>query len=203
MPNLHLWQTNVPNETFTLYCKTSMWYPVVIKLATRCLSITMAQELISVFRTASNSETLLERLRISGSRYQHSNLHHWTWYSNMGNSAKEIDHIPVSTHQRIFQNCSVHRSTEFYGTDHRPGGINWLQRLDGATSLLWPLQGVSSKQIEGRSIYTEGHQNNLCHSLMCKAWTLFRWNKDSSSGVLLRRQKAISQKMTFVLLTKP
>ncbi|KAG0726185.1 LINE-1 retrotransposable element ORF2 protein [Chionoecetes opilio] len=55
----------------------------------------------------------------AGSWYQRSELHRWTWYSNAGGVAKEIDHILVSTRWRILQNCRVYRSAEFFGTDHR------------------------------------------------------------------------------------
>ena len=54
-------------------------------------------------------------LRIAGSWYQRPTLHRWTWYSNAGGVAKEIDHILVSTRWRIVQNC---RSGEFFY--HRP-----------------------------------------------------------------------------------
>ena len=43
----------------------------------------------------------LRRLRIAGSWYQRPELHRWTWYSNPGGVAKEIDHILVSTRWRI------------------------------------------------------------------------------------------------------
>ena len=71
-----------------------------------------------------NSSLLLNfarsrRLRIAGSWYQRPELHRWTWYSNAGGVAKEIDHILVSTRWRILQNCRVFRSAEFFGTDHR------------------------------------------------------------------------------------
>ena len=46
-------------------------------------------------------------------------LHRWTWYSNAGGAAKEIDHILVSTRWKILQNCRVYRSAEFFATDHR------------------------------------------------------------------------------------
>ncbi|KAG0715745.1 hypothetical protein GWK47_000119 [Chionoecetes opilio] len=46
-------------------------------------------------------------------------LHRWTWYSNAGGKAKEIDHILISTRWRILQNCRVYRSAEFFATDHR------------------------------------------------------------------------------------
>ncbi|KAG0725429.1 Craniofacial development protein 2 [Chionoecetes opilio] len=71
-----------------------------------------------------NSSLLLNfarsrRLRIAGSWYQRPELHRWTWYSNAGGVANEIDHILVSTRWRILQNCRVYRSAEFFGTDHR------------------------------------------------------------------------------------
>ena len=37
------------------------------------------------------------RLRIAGSWYQSPVLHRWTWYSNAGGVAKEMDPILVST----------------------------------------------------------------------------------------------------------
>ena len=46
-------------------------------------------------------------------------MHCWTWYSNAGGVAKEIDHILVSTRWRILQNCRVYRSAEFFATNHR------------------------------------------------------------------------------------
>ena len=51
-----------------------------------------------------------QKLRISGSWYQRPDPHRWTWYSDVGNAAKEIDHILVSTRWRILQNCRVYRS---------------------------------------------------------------------------------------------
>ena len=71
-----------------------------------------------------NSSLLLNfarsrRLRIAGSWYQRPELHRWTWYSNAGGVAKEIDHILVSTRWRILRNCRVFRSAEFFATDHR------------------------------------------------------------------------------------
>ncbi|KAG0730190.1 Craniofacial development protein 2 [Chionoecetes opilio] len=71
-----------------------------------------------------NSSLLLNfarfrRLRIAGSWYQRPELHRWTWHSNAGGVAKEIDHILVSTRWRILQNCRVYRRAEFFGTYHR------------------------------------------------------------------------------------
>ena len=37
------------------------------------------------------------KLRVAGSWYQRPVLYHWTWYSNAGGVAKEIDNILVST----------------------------------------------------------------------------------------------------------
>ncbi|XP_069972314.1 uncharacterized protein [Penaeus vannamei] len=45
-----------------------------------------------------------QNLRISGSWYQRSDPHHWTWSSNAGNAAKEIDHILLSICWRISYN---------------------------------------------------------------------------------------------------
>ncbi|XP_069995871.1 uncharacterized protein [Penaeus vannamei] len=60
-----------------------------------------------------------QKWRKSGSWYKHPVPHHWTCYSDAGNAAKEINHILVSTHWRILQNCRVYRSVKFYSTDHR------------------------------------------------------------------------------------
>ncbi len=59
------------------------------------------------------------RLRIWGSWFRRREPRRWTWYSNAGGVAKEIDHILVSTRWRILQNCRVYRSAEFFATDHR------------------------------------------------------------------------------------
>ena len=74
--------------------------------------------------TNTNSSLLLNfaksrRLRIAGCWYQRPELHRWTWYSNAGEVAKEIDHILISTHWRILQNCRVYWSAVFFATDHR------------------------------------------------------------------------------------
>ena len=58
-------------------------------------------------------------LRIAGSWFQRPDLHRWSWYSNTGRVAKEIDHILVDTRWRLLQNCRVFRSAEFLNTDHR------------------------------------------------------------------------------------
>jgi exonuclease III len=58
-------------------------------------------------------------LRLCGSWFQRRELHRWTWYSNAGNAAKEIDHILVDGRWRMVRNCRVFRSAQFLSTDHR------------------------------------------------------------------------------------
>ena len=45
--------------------------------------------------------------------------HCWTWKSNAGALAKEIDHVLVDLHWRMLQNCRVYRSAPFLNNDHR------------------------------------------------------------------------------------
>ena len=58
-------------------------------------------------------------LKVAGSWFQCQQAHRWTWYSNAGGVAKEIDHVLVDGHRRMIQNCRVHRSAQFLNTDHR------------------------------------------------------------------------------------
>ena len=58
-------------------------------------------------------------LRVAGSWCSHPQAHRWTWYSNAGGVAKEIDHVLVAGHWRMTQNCKVYRSAQFLNTDHR------------------------------------------------------------------------------------
>ena len=58
-------------------------------------------------------------LRVAGSWFQHPEAHRWTWYSNAGGVAKEIDHVLVDGGWRMIQNCRVYRSAHFLNTDHR------------------------------------------------------------------------------------
>ena len=58
-------------------------------------------------------------LRVAGSWFQHPQAHHWTWYSNAGGVAKEIDHVLFDRRWRMIQNCRVYRSAQFLNTDHR------------------------------------------------------------------------------------
>ena len=58
-------------------------------------------------------------LRVAGTWYQRPERHRWTWYSNTGVVAKEIDHVLVGGRWRILQNCRVFRSAQFLNTDHR------------------------------------------------------------------------------------
>ena len=59
-----------------------------------------------------------QRLRVAASCFQHPKAHCWTWYSNAGGVAKEIDHVLVDGRWRIIQNCRVSRSAQFLNTDH-------------------------------------------------------------------------------------
>ena len=58
-------------------------------------------------------------LWVADSWFQHPQAHRWTWYSNAGGVAKEIDHVLVDGHLRMIQNRRVYRSAQFLNTDHR------------------------------------------------------------------------------------
>ena len=58
-------------------------------------------------------------LRVAGSWFQRPQAHRWTWYSNAGGVAKEIDHVHIDGRWRMIQNCRVDRSAQFLNTDHR------------------------------------------------------------------------------------
>ena len=58
-------------------------------------------------------------LRVAGSWFQRPRAHCWTWYSNAGGLAKEIDHVLVDVRWRIIQKCRVYQSAPFLNTDHR------------------------------------------------------------------------------------
>ena len=58
-------------------------------------------------------------LGVAGSWFQRPQAHRWTWYSNAGGVAKEIDHVLVDDRWRMIQNCRVHRSAQFLTTNHR------------------------------------------------------------------------------------
>ena len=51
--------------------------------------------------------------------FEHSQAHRWTWYSNAGDMAREIDHVLVDGHWRMTQNCRVYQSAQFLNTDNR------------------------------------------------------------------------------------
>ena len=46
-------------------------------------------------------------LRVAGSWFQRPQAHRWTWYSNAGSVAKEIDHVLVDGRWRMIQSCRV------------------------------------------------------------------------------------------------
>ena len=56
---------------------------------------------------------------MAGSWFQRPQAHCWMWYSNAVGVAKEIDHVLISGHWRIIQNCRVYWSAQFLNTDHR------------------------------------------------------------------------------------
>ena len=58
-------------------------------------------------------------LRVDGLWFQRPQAHRWTWYSNAGGVAKEIDHVLVGGRWSMIQNCRVYRSAQFLNTDHR------------------------------------------------------------------------------------
>ena len=57
-------------------------------------------------------------LGVAGSWFQHPPAHCWTWYSNAGSVAKEIDHVLVDGHWRTIQNGRVQWSAQFLNTYH-------------------------------------------------------------------------------------
>ena len=60
-----------------------------------------------------------QELRVAGSRFQCPQANHWTWYSNAGGVAKEIDHVLVDGRWRMIQNYRIYQSAQFLNTDHR------------------------------------------------------------------------------------
>ena len=58
-------------------------------------------------------------LRVAGSWFQLPQTHHWTWNSNAGGMAKEIDHVFVDGRRWMIQNCRVYRNAQFLNIDHR------------------------------------------------------------------------------------
>ena len=58
-------------------------------------------------------------LMVAGSWFQRPQAHRWTWYSNAGDVAKEIDHVLVDGRWKMIQNCRVYRSAHFLNTNHR------------------------------------------------------------------------------------
>ena len=78
-----------------------------------------ASKMASLLRCGWRSGARSHGLRVAGSWFQHPQAHCWTWYSNAGGVAKEIDHVLVDSHWRMIQNCRVYRSAQFLNTDHR------------------------------------------------------------------------------------
>ena len=57
--------------------------------------------------------------RVAGSWFQHPQAYRWTWYSNAGGVAKEIDHVLIDGCWRMIQNYRVYQSAQFLNTNHR------------------------------------------------------------------------------------
>jgi len=55
-------------------------------------------------------------LRVAGSWFKQPQARRWTWYSNAGGVAKEIDHVFVDGSWRMIQNRRVHQSAQFLNT---------------------------------------------------------------------------------------
>ena len=58
-------------------------------------------------------------LTVAGTQFQRPQAQRWSWYSNAGDGAKEIDHVLVDDRWRMIQNCRVYQSAQFLNTDHR------------------------------------------------------------------------------------
>ena len=56
---------------------------------------------------------------MAGSWFQRPQTHSWTWYSNAGGVAKEIDHVLIDGQWRMIQNCRIYWSAQFLNNDHR------------------------------------------------------------------------------------
>ena len=56
---------------------------------------------------------------MASSWFQCPQTHRWTWHSNAGGVAKEIDHVLVDGCWRMIQNCRVYQSAQFLNTDHQ------------------------------------------------------------------------------------
>ena len=58
---------------------------------------------------------------MAGPWFQCPQTHCWSWYSNTGDVAKEIDHVLDDGPCRMVQNCRVYRSAQFPNTNHMLG----------------------------------------------------------------------------------
>ena len=56
---------------------------------------------------------------VAGSLFLCPQAHRWTWYSNTGGVAEDMDHVLVDDCWRMIQNCRIYRSALFLNTDHR------------------------------------------------------------------------------------
>ena len=56
---------------------------------------------------------------MAGSWFQCPQAYCWTWYSNAGGVAKEIDYVLIDCRWRMIQHGRVNRNAQFLNTDHR------------------------------------------------------------------------------------
>ena len=85
---------SVPAGTCSLPWATSMLSLALRELATSYVLVPMS--LVPGTSTVLLNFAKSRRLRIADSWYQRPELYCWTWYSNVGGVAKEIDHIFIS-----------------------------------------------------------------------------------------------------------
>ena len=93
MPNSTLYWTSVPVVMHSL-----SWATLMLVTGTKRAGYEICVGPHGSGTRNDNSSFLLNfarsrRLRIAGSWYQRTALHRWTWYSNAGGVAKEIDYI--------------------------------------------------------------------------------------------------------------
>ena len=109
--------------------------------------------------------------------FQCPQAHSWTWYSNAGGVAKEIDHVLVDGRWRMIQNCRVYWSAQFFNTDHRL--IAATLKLQLKSRRMVPFQPrLDVGKLKGERV-AEGFVNRLSGDL--GVWVL--WGILKSCGV--------------------
>ena len=106
----------------------------------------------------------IRRLRIVESWFHRPELHRLTWYSNSGAVRKEIDNVLVGGRWRLVQNCSIIRSAEFAGTDHRLLAATLKIRLESRKLAQSHQVRLDVRRLRGQSIAKE-YKRELVESL--------------------------------------